>query len=896
MKPWYKIIKPNSLIRSGQLQETEFTADLLDIVEGKAPPNYQDPQKFFSITFLTKGLSRLLHSIHDKMMFKQGNPIIKLQTPFGGGKTHALIAVYHYVKNGLELSNQLPNGLSTLNIRIGTIGGTYLNPLEGRKVENIRIQTIWGEIAYQLGGKEGYQTFLANDISRVCPGKEKMKVFLQNKQPFLILLDEMVEYVTKARGISVEGSNLAIQTLLFLQELTEVLASLSRGLLIITLPVYQLEAFSEKANDTINQMNQILGRLETTETPVEREEVPKLIIKRFFESLVLPNERDEILSKYTELYRVRRKELPEYCVNPNFINRMRDSYPFHPELIDMLYDRWRSIPTFQGTRAILRILGKTLTLLWSSKTKIDLICPANINLMSGPLKNEFLRNIRPEFDLILNSDIIGINSKAKSLDMNYPAWKNLASDISCTIFLASFSQLNNQKGITNSEIKLCILRPENQPALVTEVIEQIQKKLWYIHYNQGKFFFDFTPNLNRTIQNMKENYRDSYEEELRKIIKKHIGSEFPCYLWPKSSNDISDNAKIKIIVVHPSNSRNFLEELIERKGTSFRIYKNSLIFALPNEVFLSSLIDLIQTKLALIELKNLYDIRKDDKSHDHIIEIKNRLIKIENSLSYNVRKVYSTLFDGKSIISLEIPQTRDEPLTTWYYRELTIKDYIAKRLHHSKLVSLFLGSNSLVSTKLMLEQFFMNPKLMKVLSSQVIQECICSGVKEGAIGLATAMKNIIDVESFRFLTEMNPSEITFSNNEVILTNEISDAILRTIKENPELKEIEIPLKLKKFSQQIMVKKVLNDYRITQKTSSLSFQVSDLDSKFIPAFYRGVLQPLQSKNMKISLVLSLEVQSEEQIPESFMDTLIPETIDQLGAKLTRIKWKKNLNNN
>ncbi len=888
MKPWYKIIEPNSLIRSGQLTESEFTTDLLDIVEGKAPPNYQDPQKFFSITFLTKGLGRLLYAIHDKLILKQGNAIIKLQTPFGGGKTHALIAVYHYVKNGLKLTNQLPNGLSTLNIRIVTIGGTHLNPLEGRKVENICIQTIWGEIAYQLGGKEGYQTLRANDSSRVCPGKEKMKAFLQYKQPFLILLDEMVEYITKARGISVEGSNLGIQSLLFLQELTEVLASLPKGLLIITLPVYQLEAFSEKENDTINQMNQILGRLESTETPIEHDEVPKLIIKRFFENLALPNERDEILSKYTELYKVRRRELPEYCVNRNFINRMRDSYPFHPELIDLLYDRWSNIPTFQGIRAILRILGKTLTQLWFSKTKVDLICPSDIDLISGSLKNEFLRTIRPEFNSILNSDIIGFNSKAKSLDMNYPAWNNLASDISCTIFLASFSNPNDQKGITSSEIKLCVLRPENQSALITEVIEQIQKNLWYIHYKQGRYFFDFTPNLNSIIQNMKEHYRDAYEEELRKSIKKRIGSEFPCYLWPKSSNEISDDTKIKIIIVHPSTSRNSLEELIERKGTSFRVYQNSLIFVFPNEVFLSSLIDLIQTKLVLIELKNLYSIRKDDKSHDHMIEIKNRLIKIENSLSYNIRKTYSTLLDGKTIISLEIPQTQDEPLTTWYYRELTRKDFIAKKLHYSKLISLFLGSNSFISTKLILEQFFMNPELMKVLSSQVIQESICNGVKEGAIGLATARKNSVNVESFRFLNEINPSEITFCNNEVILINEVSKVILSKIKENPEMKEIEIPLQTQEFSQQISVKKDLKDYRITKKTSSLSFEVSDLDSKFIPAFYRGVLQPLQSKNMKISLVLSLDIQSEKKIPESFMDTLIPETIDQLGAKMTRIK--------
>jgi hypothetical protein len=271
-----------------------------------------------------------------------------------------------------------------------------------------------------------------------------------------------------------------------------------------------------------------------------------------------------------------------------------------------------------------------------------------------------------------------------------------------------------------------------------------------------------------------------------------------------------------------------------------------------------------------------------------MIEINNRLMKIDNILSYNVRKTYSTLLDGKTTITLESPQTQDEPLTTWYYRELTTRDYIAKRLHHDKLIDLFFGSNSFISTKLILEQFFMDPKLMKILSSQVIQECICKGVKEGTIGLANAYKNIIKTESFRFLTKISPSEITFSDNEVILSNEVSEVISGAIKENSDVKELEIPNKTHKFGQKIVEKKDLNTHQITQKKSSLSLEVSNLDSKSIPDFYRGVLLPLQSQNMKISLVLNLDIQSEDEIPESFMDTLIPETIDQLGAKLTRKK--------
>jgi len=889
MKPWYEVVELNSLIRSGQLQETEFTADLIDVIEGNASVHYEDPQKFYNLTYLSRGLKRLLHAVQSRLKNNQGNAIIKLQTPFGGGKTHALIAVYHYIKHGQKILDIMPNSLSILNANIVSLGGTHLNPLEGHELGNTYIHTIWGEIAYQLGGKEGYEIFEANDMSRISPGKDKMKKFLQKYKPFLILLDEMVEYITKARGISVNSSNLGTQTLLFLQELTEVIASLSNGLLIITLPVHEQEDFSEKASEIITRMNQILGRVETTETPVERDEVPRLITKRLIKKIAFPEELEKILNYYTKQYHLNRKELPEYSTNPNFLNRMRDCYPFHPELIDTLYDKWRTIPSFQGTRAILRILAKVLTNLWSSSNDTDLICTSNIDLDSVSIRNEFLRHIKSDFDSILNSDILGTSSRAKLMDIKHPAWDNLALKITSSIFLRSFSKRKTQRGITISELKLCLLQPKIQISLLSEVIDQVKMNMWYLHNKQGRLFFNITPNLNRTIQDIQEHYTDTYEEELRKTIKSNLDSEFQSYLWPKSSNDIPDNHDLKLIIIHPTIERNSIMEMIETKGIVFRQYKNRLIFALPNSTYFTSLINQIQTKLALLELiENITQKKDDEESHIHLNEIRTRLKWINNSLSYNVRKAYSTLFDGNITISLESPRTQDESLTRWYFRELTTKDYIVKKLHYKKLIKIFLDSNNFVATKLIHEQFLVNPELIKILSSQVIQECISNGVKEGALGFATLGNHGINADSFRFDVNIEPSEIIFSKEEIILSKDISESISAALKEKLNLKEIAIPLDTPKFSPAILNKIDLKESKKSQRINSLSLEISNIDSKLIPAFYRGVIQPLQSQNAKISLEMKLDIQSDLPIPESIMDTLIPETIDQLGAKIIRLK--------
>ncbi|MFX0173353.1 MAG: DUF499 domain-containing protein, partial [Candidatus Hodarchaeota archaeon] len=534
MKPWYEITTPQPMIRSGYISESTFIADLLDIVHGEAPPNYQDPQMFYKSTYLTKGLYNLLVGVKEKLDEGQGSSIIKLQTAFGGGKTHALIVIYHYIKHGDILAEYLPN-IAPINAKIATIGGTHLNPIEGKIHDNVHIHTIWGDIAFQLGGLSGYKEFETNDIRRITPGKEKIKKFLLRHEPFLILIDELVEYLNKALGISINKSNLGTQTLLFIQELTEALTTIKRGLLIITLPFHQYEDYSETSKKTLDQVNHILGRLETTETPVVREEFYPLVTKRLIEEVISNEERDKIIFHYIHIYRSHRDDFPERIMSPDYINRMKEAYPFHPEFLDLLFDNWRHLPTFQGTRAILRILSRVLSHLWSSKKKIDLITPSDVSFQDGSIRNEFLQHLDSQYTHILNEEMLGSLSRAGILDQKHPEWNKLASKVSKSIFLSSFTKNEDLKGIALPKLRLYSIRPDLQISLIPEIVHHIHKNLWYIHFQKGKFFFSQTPNLNHEIENLKLVFQDKYDFYLRNEIEEHLGIDIETILWPSSS-------------------------------------------------------------------------------------------------------------------------------------------------------------------------------------------------------------------------------------------------------------------------------------------------------------------------------------------------------------------------
>ncbi len=890
MNSWFEIVVPHSMIQSGHIKESIFVADLGDIIQGSAPTSYSDPQMFFERTYLTRGLLNLLNKVQAKLCDDKGSGIVKLQTPFGGGKTHALITIYHYVMNGPKITEFLPRTLPTLKAKVATIIGTHLNPLEGRKCHNIRINTIWGEIAYQLAGIEGYKEFEANDIKRISPGKEKLRKFLVKYEPFLLLLDEIVEYVTKARGVSINESNLGTQTLLFLQELTETLASLTQSLMFITLPVHKHEDFSEITLDVISRMNRIMGRVETTETPVERDELDRLVAKRLIHKILLQEERDEIISKYMKIYQRRRNELPDKIQYPSYNERMKDSYPFHPEVIDFLYDRWNTLQTFQGTRAILRILSHILSSLWISKAQLDLILLSNIDLHNSSLRNEFLRHIDEKFERILDSDVIGTESGSRSLDIRYSNWNDLVFRTSQTIFLSSFSKHDGSKGLTPPEIRLNVIRPNIPISLISEVLLQVYGALYFLHLEDGRYFFSHQPNLNRKIQDIKELYQENYEEEMQKVIKKHIGKEIKNFIWPKSSNEIPDNRKLKIAVIHPSIKKESLINWIENKGTTFRQNKNTLLFVLPNDSHLSDFQDLIQIKLALNELHAKITQRKEDH-YNFDSEIIQRQHKIEDSLSYAVRKTYSLLFDGTQTITLGLPPAEYETLTKWYHRELLAREYIVSKLHYRKLEDLLFSSNNYISTQQILEQFFINPDSIKIESSNVIQQTICWGVEEGAFGIGILSNNTIQANSFFFSVKLSPSQVSFSSGEILISMEFAKEIKTQLANNPEMNEVRIPKDREKASPEDLIFKTTSKTQIKpQEYHSFSVEVQELKSKLLPAFYRGVLKPLESKNAEITMEIKLDVKCEQEIPATIIDTTIKETITQLGAQLTRIKKK------
>lgn len=882
MAVWYDIIEPHEDIQNGHFDEAIFAADLGDVAFGKAPIDYNEPAIFFKKTYFTEGILKILFMVHNKLEFGKGPSVVEIKTPFGGGKTHALISIFHFLKNGSKIKNNLPTGLSPIKAVIAVVVGTHLNPVEGNAREGIRIRTLWGEIAYQLGGKKGYKEFQKNDEERISPGKEKLRNFLEHCEPFIILFDETLEYITKAKGVEYQGTNLSSQTHAFFQELTETVASLKKGMLIVTLPSSYLEDYNEKKEESLAKLEKTFGRIESIETTVKGEEIYSIIQRRLFSEVLDQEKRDEVILNYIKLYQKNKEELPVKAKDSDYRKKMTLAYPFHPEVIDILNEKWGTFSSFQRTRGVLRLLANVVEDLYNKEKNIDIILPSDIELGKGSVRQEFLKHIGNEYESIIGSDISGHDAKSIDLDKENKNWKHLAERISTSVFLYSFSGDKSEKGASLENIKFSTMHLDTIPSLITEVLQRLDKSLWYLNEKGEMYRFSKIPNLNRMVLDKKELYNITFKEEMRNILVKEIGNAFSTILWPGTSEDIPDNKDLKLVILQPTEKEDTPKKWLEKRGNTFRTYKNTIIFALADPAGFGSFKEEVKTYKALQEIEEDIKNNKEMGLSEKSLEITQRIKRIRDDFSYNSRRTYNLLLIGNEKISLGQPTVGKESLSNWYKTELLSRERIVSNLHYRFILSKFVEGKEYTETKVIIDQFMKDSMYVVPESIDVIRKSIQQGILEGAFGLAYRKSNEIDRDSIKFQVNIPIANISFDEGEVLLPKNIAQSLINkydVTKIENKLPEVNEPISTYGKSEEK-----------TKQLKNIKLRIENIPSSKIADLSRGVLIPISREIGAFTFSMEITINHEDGISESTLQNKIKETIQQIGAVLIQEESK------
>ena len=670
LKPWREIARPHKDVLEGTFKQSEFAADITQVANGTATDEYQDAEKFFSRTFITEGMRLLLISVAQRLASHGGDPVIQLQTAFGGGKTHTLLAVYHLASRtvGTEKLHGIPPVLDEAGIqslphaKVAVIDGIKLSPSQPRNYNGITVNTLWGELAVQLLGEEGYQMIADSDADGTSPGKEVLTELIRKAAPCVILIDELVAFIRQLELGKQYKAGTFDSNISFVQALTEALKAVSNAILLASLPESELEVGGTMGQRSLNSLEKYFARVESVWKPVGTEEAFEIVRRRLFET---PGERAEvegISRQFSDFYRNNAEKFPVETQSNEYFERLCRSYPIHPEIFDRLYEDWSTLEKFQRTRGVLQYMAIVIHRLWNSDNKDALIMPGSLPLEDSNVRNKSIHYLPQGWEPVIEREVDGSRSAPHDIDGHHTLFGGVqaARRTARTIFLGSAPSTTDQmiRGVEVERILLGTVQPGQTIGVFEDVLKRLRDRLHYLYSDKDRYWLDTKPNLRREMESRKQNI--SERDELLPLLKARVSQVFGrnhqfggVHVFTPSVDVPDDYGTGPRLVVLPTNAAysrsetnqalTAAEEILRNRGDQPRQKQNRLIFLAPDYDVVSRLKE--QARIFLAWKSIVTDIENGNLNQDlsHLNQAKRNRDGAEQSLSQLVRETYKWL-------------------------------------------------------------------------------------------------------------------------------------------------------------------------------------------------------------------------------------------------------------
>jgi predicted AAA+ superfamily ATPase len=631
LKPWREIIVPHPDVLNGTFQQSEFAADLTAVRTGQATAEYGDAGAFYQRTFITEGMGRLLTQVAQRLNGKGGEPVIQLQTAFGGGKTHTLLAVYHLASRRCALGDlagipALLDRAGLLDVpqsQIAVLDGTAHAPGQPWKYGKQPVRTLWGELAWQLGKAEGFALVQESDAAGTSPGKDVLCTLLTRYAPCVVLLDELVVYIRQFVESQPLSGGTYDSNLSFVQSLTEAAKLVPNAVVLASLPESDSQAGGPRGIAALKALEAVFNRVQALWKTVAPEEAFEIVRRRLFEQIRDPKARDQICRAFADAYVAEGAKLPQETQESRYFDRMMQSYPIHPEVFAQLYEEWTTIDGFQRTRGVLKLMAKVIYRLWKDNNKDLMILPGSLPLYDGSARNELIYYLGPGWDPVMDRDVDGERAETTALESKETRFGSVqaARRVARTVFLSSAPSSVNAKpgtrGIERGRVLLGCLQPGQTASLYSDALNRLADQLHYLNSSGDKtqdttrYWFDTRANLRREMEERKKRFEDNNEVRGRMadVVKKLAsGATFfdGVHVFTPHS-DIPDDGALRLVMLgseysysrdQPGPATEGALDYVRNNGTKPRYRGNRLLFIAPDHGALARLRDCIKVALA----------------------------------------------------------------------------------------------------------------------------------------------------------------------------------------------------------------------------------------------------------------------------------------------------------
>lgn len=666
LRSWRDVMVPQSDVQNSNYQLAEFAADLGAVHRGESTSEYQQPRDFFQRTFLTTGLHHLLANALQRLSGQGGDPIIDLQTNFGGGKTHSLLALYHLF-SGTPLTNlvDIDPLLEEVGIsqppstqRAVLVGHNFSPGTPRSKPDGTKVHTLWGELAWQLLGKEGFTLVAEDDRLGVSPGTDTLRTLFNAAAPCLILIDELAVYVRQLPQTPGLAGGTYDANLSFVQSLTEAAKATPRTLVVTTIPESSNEAGGENGQLTVEHLKKIFGRMDSPWRPANTEESFEIVRRRLFQPIRREDEkyRDTVIHAFMQLYREQAGEFPPEASETYYEERLRRAYPIHPELFDRLYTEWSSVEKFQRTRGVLRLMAHVIRSLWERQDAGLMILPARVPLDDTRVHAEVLKYLENNWAAIMDHDIDGPSSLPLKLDSENT---NMGHTSACrrvarTIYMGSAPTSHNpNRGQNEKHIKLGCVQPGENITVFGDALRRLSDQSTHLYQDGQRYWYSTNPSVLRLAQeraSLVEDYLvdEEIEERLRKIQQTR-GLFAKVHPTPANSADVADEAVVRLVILK-TNTPHILhdaqspaicaaQEILDKRGNAPRHARNALVFLAAERNKIDALQQGVRQYLAWDSIHKQMDSEE------------------LNLDAFQRAQVKSKLKDANDTVNLRVPQT-----------------------------------------------------------------------------------------------------------------------------------------------------------------------------------------------------------------------------------------------
>ena len=731
IKPWREVVTPHKDVASGRYQQAEFAADLWQVHLGEGTDEYKNPVEFFRRTYLTESLKRLLVGAVQRLAGAGGDPVVQLQTNFGGGKTHSMLALYHLFSDiapkelaGIDGVMQEAGASKLPTARRVVLVGNKISPGNPvTKPDGTVVRTLWGEMAWQLGGKKAFKRVQADDEKATSPGDVLRELF-KEYGPCLILIDEWVAY---ARQLHDQGDLPAggFETqFTFAQVLTESAKLAKNCLLVISLPASDtagsphtqaddVEVGGQRGREALDRLRNVVGRVESSWRPASAEEGFEIVRRRLFEPLTDPaqfKDRDVVARAFADFYRTQHQEFPPECRDADYEKRIKGAYPIHPEIFDRLYTDWSTLVKFQRTRGVLRLMAAVIHSLWEKGDRNPLILPANISIDDPRVQFELTRYLSDNWVPVIEKDVDGPSSLPLRLDAEVP---NLGKFAACrrvarTIYLGSAPTATAaHRGLEDRRVKLGCVMPGESPAVFGDALRRLAGAATYLYQDGPRYWYSTQP----TVTKLAEDRAEQLKRDLDKVVAeldhrlradlRKTGDFSRIHPLPQSSQDVPDDMDARLVVLgvdhaynkEPGNAAEVAAKAIfESRGNTPRLFRNTLVFLAVDQTRLQDLDEAVRRYLAWDSI--LAEKEKLDLSPHQVKQAETQKASADGAVTARLPEAYQWLL---------VPvQSSPQATVEWQSFRLSGQDALAVRAS-KKLRTDELLVTSLAGTRLRME-------------------------------------------------------------------------------------------------------------------------------------------------------------------------------------------------